>query len=51
MITMFLMLFIILGIIGVIISAAFSILRWIFSIPIIGTLAVILLIMFLFFRW
>lgn len=49
MITMVLMCLIGLGIIAVIVSAALNFLRWIFSLPILGTLAVIFIIMFLFF--
>lgn len=49
MITMFLMLFLLLGIVAVIVSAAFRILRFVFSLPIIGTLAVIFFIVLIFF--
>ena len=50
MITMFLMFLIGFGILAVIITAAFRILSFFISLPVIGTLAVILILMILFFR-
>ena len=48
MITMFILLLLGIGIISVIVSAAFRILRFVFSLPIIGTLAVIFILVLIF---
>ena len=49
MIAMFLMLLICIGIFVVIVSAFLRIIQFMFSLPVIGALAVILILMFIFF--
>ena len=50
MITMFLMFLVGFGILAVIISAAFKILSFFISLPVIGTLVIVMIIIALFFR-
>lgn len=50
MIAMFLFLLLGVGIVAVIIAAFLRLIQFMFSLPIIGALAIILLVLFLFFR-